>query len=67
MASFEAKIAWKRPRKSENKIYCFVPFLPDVLQKILKKYQKLQKKKKNYRYGFISSQNRLKDAEKERK
>ena len=30
MASFEAKIVWKRPRKSENKNYRFVPFLPDA-------------------------------------
>ena len=30
MASFQAKIVWKRPRKRENKNYRFVPFLPDV-------------------------------------
>ena len=46
MASFQAKIVWKMPRKRENKNYRFVPFLPDVLQKIPKKYQKNQKKKK---------------------
>ena len=46
MVSFHAKIVWNRPRKRENKNYRFVPFLPDVLQKIPKKYQKLQKKKK---------------------
>ena len=46
MVSFHAKIVWKRPRKRENKNYRFVPFLPDVLQKIPKKYQKLQQKKK---------------------
>ena len=34
------------PRKRENKNYRFVPFLPDVLQKIPKKYQKNKKKKK---------------------
>ena len=44
MVSFHAKIVWNRPRKRENKNYRFVPFLPDVLQKIPKKYQKLQKK-----------------------
>ena len=27
MASFKAKIVWKRPRKRENKNYRFVPFL----------------------------------------
>ena len=47
MASFEAKIVWKRPRKRENKNYRFVPFLPDALQKIRKKQQKNSKKKKN--------------------
>ena len=30
MASFQAKIFWKRPRKEENKNYRFVPFLPDA-------------------------------------
>ena len=30
MASFQAKIAWKRPRKGENKNYRFVLFLPDT-------------------------------------
>ena len=64
MASFQAKIVWKMPRKSENKNYRFVPFLPNALQKIPKKQQKIKKK---YHYGFISSQNQLKDVEKERK
>ena len=27
MASFQAKIGWKRPRKRENKNYRFVSFL----------------------------------------
>ena len=40
MASFQAKIVWKRPRKRENKNYRFVPFLPDALQKIPKKIKK---------------------------
>ena len=30
MASFQAKIAWQRPRKGENKNYRFVLFLPDT-------------------------------------
>ena len=48
MASFRAKLVWKRPRKRENKNYCFVSFLPDALQKILKKLEKnYEKKKKN--------------------
>ena len=40
MASFQAKIVWKRPRKRENKNYRFVSFLLDVYQKIPKKQQK---------------------------
>ena len=45
MESFQAKIVWKRSRKRENKNYRFVPFLPDVLQKIPEK--KAKKLKKN--------------------
>ena len=30
MASVEAKIGWKRPRKGENKIYRSVPLLLDA-------------------------------------
>ena len=45
MASFQAKIFWKRPRKRENKNYCFVPFLSDALYKIPKKQQNNSKKK----------------------
>ena len=67
MALFQAKIVWKRPRKSENKNHCFVPFLLDALQKIPKKQQNNSKNKKKYNDGFISSQNRLKEDEKERK
>ena len=37
MASFEAKIGWKRLRKRENKNYRSVMFLPDGLGKIPKK------------------------------
>ena len=37
MASFQAKIVWKRPRKRENKNYRFVMFLPNAVQKIAKK------------------------------
>ena len=29
MASFQAKIGWKRLKKSENKNYRFVSFIPD--------------------------------------
>ena len=43
MTSFQAKIVWKRPGRSENKNYRFVSFLPDALQKIPKKQQKSKK------------------------
>ena len=46
MASFQAKIVWKRPRKRENKNYRFVSFLPDALCKIPKKQQQNSKNKK---------------------
>ena len=44
MASFQAKIVWRRPRKRENKNYRAVTFLPDALQKIPKKQPKKKKK-----------------------
>ena len=50
MASFQAKIVWKRPRKRENKNYRVVTFLHDALQKIPKKQQK---NKKNYKNNSI--------------
>ena len=43
MVSFEAKIGWKRKRKSENKNYRSVQFLPDRLEKIPKKFKKIKK------------------------
>ena len=43
MASFQAKIVRKRPRKVENKKYRVVTFLPDALQKIPKKNKKIKK------------------------
>ena len=43
MASFQAKIVWKMPRNRENKNYRFIMFLPNALQKILKKQQKNKK------------------------
>ena len=36
MASFQAKIGWKRPRKRENKNYHYVSFLPDANLKFQK-------------------------------
>ena len=40
MASFQAKIFWKRPRKGKNKNYSFVPFIPGAEQKMSKKKAK---------------------------
>ena len=66
MDSYQAKIGWKRMRKSENKI--IVPFrsYPTRNRNIQKNSKKIQKIKK-YHYGFISVQNRLEEAEKNRK
>ena len=50
MASFQAKIVWKRPRKRENKNYRVVTFLPDALSKIPKKQRK---NIKNYKKNSI--------------
>ena len=66
MASFQAKIVWKRLKKREIKIIVsFRSYSTDnrKFQKNSKIIQKIQK----YHYGFISSQNRLEKAEKERK
>ena len=65
MASFQAKIGWKRRRKRENKNCLSVPFLPDGKYKIPKQVKK-NKKIKKYRCGFILCQNRLENAEKEK-
>ena len=39
MASFQAKIVWKRQRKRENKNYSFVP-----TQRVIKNSKKIAKK-----------------------
>ena len=68
MNSFQAKIGWKQMRKREIKI--IIPFRSYPMcnrkfqkKKIVKKFKKL----KQYHYCLISSQNRLEQAEKERK
>ena len=66
MASFQAKIVWKRLKKREIKIIVsFRSYSTDnrEFQKNSKIIQKIQK----YHYGFISSENRLEKVEKERK
>ena len=66
MASFLAKIGWKRLRMRENKNYPSVQFLPEARQKILKEGKKIKKIKK-YHCGFVLSESRLEKAGKERK
>ena len=68
MDSYQAKIGWKRMRKSETKNYRSVPFRSNLtrnrnFEKNSKKIQKIKK----FRYGFISVQNRLEEGEKNRK
>ena len=43
MASFQAKIGWKRVRKGENKNYRYVSFPPDAKFKTPTKQQKNSK------------------------
>ena len=47
MASFQSKIGWKRPRKTENKSYRSVSFLSGTKKKIKKKIAKKFKKLNN--------------------
>ena len=47
MASFQAKIGWKRPTKREKRNYRSVSFLPDPQLKIPNKQQKNSKNQKN--------------------
>ena len=68
MGSFQAKIGWKKQRKRENNKYRFVSFrpYPSRNRKFQNNSKQIQKLKK-FIYGFISSQNRMEKAEKERK
>ena len=69
MTAFQAKTDWKTLKKKENKNYRFVSFRFQLTRcgKFQKNSNKIQKIKKKYRYGYISSQNRLKEDEKQRK
>ena len=49
MASFQAKVGWKSPRKEEIKI--IVPFRSNLTRNI--KFQKNSKKLKKFRFVFI--------------
>ena len=67
MASFKAKIDWKRLRKRENNKISFRFVLTRHVIENSKKIAKQLKKLKKYHYGFISIQNRLENHEVERK
>ena len=66
MASFQAKIGWKRPRKRKNKIIGSFRSYTTRNRKFQKNSTNIPQIKK-YLYGFLSSQNRFEKAEKERK
>ena len=68
MATFQAKMGCKRLRNRDNKHCRSVPFCsyPMCNRKFQKNSKKIQKIKQCH-YGFVSSQNRLKEDEKERK
>ena len=51
MASFQAKIGWKRPRKRENNNYRSLPFLHDANID-----WKRMKKRENKNYHYVSFQ-----------
>ena len=66
MPSFQAKIGWKRLRKRKTKTIASFRTYLNRNRKFQKNSKKIQKIKK-FLYGFISSQNRMEKAEKERK
>ena len=68
MNSFQAKIGSKI--RERGKIKIIVPFHSVPTRRVVQSSQKIAKKIKKikkYHYGFISSQNRLENDEKERK
>ena len=66
MASFQAKIGWQsRERENIKSIVSFRSY-PTRNRKLQKNSKNIQKVKK-YHFGYISSQNLLKNAEKEGK
>ena len=67
MASFQAKIGWKRPRKRKNKNYRSVSFQPNAKQKIKKKIAKKFKELKNTIMASFLARKSFKNDEKERK
>ena len=66
MASFQAKIGWKRPRKRKNKIIGSFRSYTTRNRKFQKNSKNIQQIKK-YSYVFFSSQNRFDKEERGRK
>ena len=66
MASFQAKIGWKRPRKKKIKIIVSFRSYTTRNRKFQKNSKKIQKAKKHH-YGIFSRKNRLENTWKERK
>ena len=66
MASFQAKIGWKIPRKCENKNYRSVPLLPDAQYKIPKKQQKNSKNEKIALWPYFKTKQVGKGREREK-
>ena len=66
MASFQAKISWKWPRKREKKKKIIPTSSYPTRNRKFKKNNKNIQKIKKYHYGFISSQNWLEKDGKER-
>ena len=66
MASFQAKIGWKRPRNRKIINYRNRNYPTQHVIEISKKIAKKIEKTKQYHYGFISSKNKLEKAEKEK-
>ena len=58
MASFQAKVGWKRQKREKIKIIVPIRSNSTRKTKLQKNSKKIQKTKKYY-YGFFSSQNRL--------
>ena len=52
MASFQSKIGWRRPRKTENNSYGSVSFLSGTKQKIKKIAKKFKKLKNTVMNSF---------------
>ena len=66
MASFQAKIGWKKMRKREIKIIVFFYYVPArcIIENSIKIVKNSEKKKNEIRLWFISSQNRSENDEK---